>query len=98
MNNYINTTAPTIDLNAKTIPTLQQLDYVEQEIAKLAEMQEALIRRLGWVTSPYDPAPDNICEKSEYPDSEIVYRLKRSVHNIKELQAKLGIQLEYLDI
>ena len=91
-------TASTIDLTAKTIPALQQLDYVEQEIAKLAEMQEALIRRLGWVTAPYDPAPDDICGKLERPDSEIVYRLKRSVLNIKELQAKLDVQLVHLDI
>jgi hypothetical protein len=98
MNNYINTTAPAAEQTAKIIPAREKFAELEWEISKLAELQEVLISRLGWLTMPYDPAPEDICEKIEHPDSEIVYRLKKSIRNLKELRAKLEVQLDYLDV
>jgi hypothetical protein len=86
----------------KIIPVYEQLSELEYAIEKLSALQETLIERLEWVSKPCDrPVQEQFLEtkaNSERPESEIVRRIKKSVQNIKDLQYRLSIQLEELDV
>lgn len=86
----------------KTIPVYEQLGELEYAIEKLSDLQSNLIKRLEWVSNPCDrPVQEKCLEtkaKSERAESAIVQRINRSVENIKDLQYKLSIQLEDLDV
>jgi hypothetical protein len=90
------------ELTAKIIPVYEQLSELEYAIEKLSALQETLIERLEWVSKPCDrPVQEQFLEtkaNSERPESEIVRRIKKSVQNIKDLQYRLSIQLEELDV
>jgi hypothetical protein len=90
------------ELTAKIIPVYEQLGELEYAIEKLSSLQGSLIERLEWVSKPCDrPVQEQFLEtkaNSERPESEIVRRIKKSVQNIKELQYRLSIQLEELDV
>jgi hypothetical protein len=90
------------ELTAKIIPVYEQLGELEYAIEKLSSLQGSLIERLEWVSKPCDrPVQEQFLEtkaNSERPESEIVRRIKNSVQNIKELQYRLSIQLEELDV
>jgi hypothetical protein len=86
----------------KIIPVYEKLTELECAIEKLSALQETLIERLEWVSKPCDrPVQEQLLEtkaNSERPESEIVRRIKKSVQNIKDLQYRLSIQLEELDV
>jgi hypothetical protein len=86
----------------KIIPVYEQLSELEYAIEKLSALQETLIERLKWVSNPRDRPVQEKCfetkAKSERPESAIVQRINRSVENIKDLQYRLSIQLEDLDV
>jgi organic radical activating enzyme len=86
----------------KPIPVYEQLTELEYAIEKLSSLQGSLIERLEWVSKPCDrPVQEQFLEtkaNSERPESEIVRRIEKSVQNIKELQYRLSIQLEELDV
>ena len=86
----------------KPIPVYEQLSELEYAIEKLSSLQGSLIERLEWVSKPCDrPVQEQFLEtkaNSERPESEIVRRIKKSVQNIIDLQYRLSIQLEELDV
>jgi hypothetical protein len=86
----------------KIIPVYEQLSELEYAIEKLSSLQGSLIERLEWVSKPCDRPVQEQCSetkaKSERPESEIVRRIKKSVQNIIDLQYRLSIQLEELDV
>jgi hypothetical protein len=90
------------ELTAKIIPVYEGIGELEYAIEKLSALQETLIERLEWVSKPCDrPVQEQFLEtkaNSERPESEIVRRIKKSVQNIKDLQYRLSIQLEELDV
>jgi hypothetical protein len=90
------------ELTAKIIPVYEQLGELEYAIEKLSDLQSNLIKRLEWVSNPCDRPVQEKCfetkAKSERPESAIVQRINRSVENIKDLQYRLSIQLEDLDV
>jgi hypothetical protein len=90
------------ELTVKIIPVYEGIGELEYAIEKLSALQETLIERLEWVSKPCDrPVQEQCLEtkaNSERPESEIVRRIKKSVQNIKELQYRLSIQLEELDV
>lgn len=85
----------------KIIPVYEKLTELEYAIEKLSALQETLIERLEWVSNPNEHPILEPCgneRKTEREDSEIVYRIKKSVQNIIEMQYKLGNQLKDLDV
>jgi len=86
----------------KIIPVYEGIGELEYAIEKLSALQETLIERLEWVSKPCDrPVQEQFLEtkaNSERPESEIVRRIKKSVQNIIDLQYRLSIQLEELDV
>jgi hypothetical protein len=90
------------ELTAKIIPVYEGIGELEYAIERLSALQETLIERLEWVSKPCDrPVQEQFLEtkaNSERPESEIVRRIKKSVQNIIDLQYRLSIQLEELDV
>jgi hypothetical protein len=90
------------ELTAKIIPVYEGIGELEYAIERLSTLQETLIERLEWVSKPCDrPVQEQFLEtkaNSERPESEIVRRIKKSVQNIIDLQYRLSIQLEELDV
>ena len=90
------------ELTVKIIPVYEGIGELEYAIERLSALQETLIERLEWVSKPCDrPVQEQLLEtkaNSERPESEIVRRIKKSVQNIKDLQYRLSIQLEELDV
>jgi hypothetical protein len=86
----------------KIIPVYEGIGELEYAIEKLSSLQGSLIERLEWVSKPCDrPVQEQFLEtkaNSERPESEIVRRIKKSVQNIIDLQYRLSIQLEELDV
>jgi hypothetical protein len=85
--------------NTESKPLLQELSNLEDQVAKLRELNKILANRLTPVLKPCCEAEDNKCEEEKLLNcSETTHRIKKAAEHIRELQTDVGYLLDYLEI